>query len=693
MADFNFNTFTTTAQSLLNGEFGFVGQSGGVSTDGAAAVTGTGTFEVTAMGSIAANGADAITGTGAFTVSLLVGTSGSITSADNDAVEMTVSNTFIAQNAGVMMGRESALDIDATGSASIFIDNSGVMSSRTLATASLSVAAGFVEIVNSGTMSTTGFVEALFVTATSSAQIEITNTGTIATTSLGVAAININSGGLTVISNSGTIMGGVVTGSGGQVILTNTGLIDGDITLSSGADIITLRGGTVTGTVAGGDGSDAYVIDDASIIIVETAPNGDLDAINTTVSYAAGTGIERILLVGSDDIDGWITSGANSTMIGNSGDNRLFGGAGVDNIAGGLGADTLSGKANDDQYFVDADDTVIEAAGGGEDTISFELGVTALASYTMAANVENLFMTVAISLVTGNSGDNSINQFDNTNTTMNGAGGTDTFSGGNGNNTYITDGGDTIIESGGIDTVQSSVSFTLATGLENLVLKGSSFTGTGNSGANAITGHSGNNTLNGAGGTDAMAGGGGNDLYITDGGDTLTEGSGAGTDTVQSSVSHTLLTNFENLVLTGSAAINGTGNSANNAITGNGAANSLNGLLGNDTMAGGAGNDAFIFNTTLGSTNVDRITDFNAPNDTILLENAVFTALTTGTLKSGAFARNTTGNAGDASDRIIYETDTGKLFYDSDGAGGTAKVHFATLNTNITLTNSDFVVI
>ncbi len=77
----------------------------------------------------------------------------------------------------------------------------------------------------------------------------------------------------------------------------------------------------------------------------------------------------------------------------------------------------------------------------------------------------------------------------------------------------------------------------------------------------------------------------------------------------------------------------------------------------------------------------------------MLLENAVFTALATGTLKASAFVRNTSGNAVDASDRIIYETDTGKVYYDSDGLGGKGKVHFATLGTNITLTNNDFVVI
>ena len=62
------------------------------------------------------------------------------------------------------------------------------------------------------------------------------------------------------------------------------------------------------------------------------------------------------------------------------------------------------------------------------------------------------------------------------------------------------------------------------------------------------------------------------------------------------------------------------------------------------------------------STNVDTINDF-AVDDTIRLSKAIFAALPTGTLAAAAFASNTTGIAGDASDRIIYETDTGKIFY------------------------------
>jgi serralysin len=63
-----------------------------------------------------------------------------------------------------------------------------------------------------------------------------------------------------------------------------------------------------------------------------------------------------------------------------------------------------------------------------------------------------------------------------------------------------------------------------------------------------------------------------------------------------------------------------------------------------------------------------------------------------GPLAAGAFVANTSGNAADRSDRIIYESDTGKLFFDKDGTGSAAKVHFATLDKNLGLTHADFIV-
>ncbi|MCA3457304.1 MAG: calcium-binding protein, partial [Rhodobacter sp.] len=102
----------------------------------------------------------------------------------------------------------------------------------------------------------------------------------------------------------------------------------------------------------------------------------------------------------------------------------------------------------------------------------------------------------------------------------------------------------------------------------------------------------GNDTLDGGTGADALSGGAGDDTYVVDAtGDTITEAANEGTDTVQSSVTLTLGTNLENLTLTGTTAINGTGNTGANTLTGNAAANQLSGGAGNDTLSGGAGND------------------------------------------------------------------------------------------------------
>ena len=119
------------------------------------------------------------------------------------------------------------------------------------------------------------------------------------------------------------------------------------------------------------------------------------------------------------------------------------------------------------------------------------------------------------------------------------------------------------------------------------------------------------------------------------------------------------------------------------------------GYLGNDALWGQTGMDRFVFNTGLNAaTNIDKIMDFAVVDDTIWLENAIFTALgAAGALPAAALAANAAGVAGDASDRIIYETDTGKLFYDADGTGAIARVQFATLSVGLALTSFDFLVI
>ncbi|WP_145104092.1 M10 family metallopeptidase [Cereibacter sediminicola] len=206
----------------------------------------------------------------------------------------------------------------------------------------------------------------------------------------------------------------------------------------------------------------------------------------------------------------------------------------------------------------------------------------------------------------------------------------------------------------------------------------------GGKGDDVIFGNSANNDLGGGGGSDTLRGGAGNDIYRVDGGDRVIELAGNGVDRVISSASFQLGAHVENLTLTGNRAINGTGNDLANVIVGNGAANVLTGR-------GGA--DSFVFSTALGGGNVDRITDFNVVDDTIRLDDAIFRALAPGRLANSAFSANAAGRAKDATDRIIYETDTGALWYDADGTGRVAPIKFAVLAPGLSVTAADFLVI
>ncbi|WP_127997354.1 calcium-binding protein [Piscinibacter defluvii] len=242
----------------------------------------------------------------------------------------------------------------------------------------------------------------------------------------------------------------------------------------------------------------------------------------------------------------------------------------------------------------------------------------------------------------------------------------------------------------------------------------------GSSGNDTLLGYTGNDTLNGAGGADAMLGGAGNDTYVVNlAGDrvyettTLSSSANAGgIDTVQSAVTFSLsattgVSFVERLVLTGSAAINGTGNALANTLAGNGAANVLRagggddllrGGLGNDTLYGGSGADLFRFDTAPNTaSNRDRLMDFNVAADTIQLENGVFTKFgsATGALAAGQFKSIVTGGATDANDYIVYNSSTGVLYYDATGSanGLSDAVQVALLNAGLALTSTDFTLV
>ena len=245
--------------------------------------------------------------------------------------------------------------------------------------------------------------------------------------------------------------------------------------------------------------------------------------------------------------------------------------------------------------------------------------------------------------------------------------------------------------------------------------------GTGNALNNKLTGNNAANVLNGGGGADRMSGGLGDDTYIVDHvGDLVIESGdplNGGTDLVKSRISFVLGNDLEHLVLTGSEAIDGTGNGLDNTLTGNGAANRLAGGAGNDSLigyggadtlyggdgndvlTGGAGVDMFVFDCVLDATaNMDLVTDFAHRADKIALDDDVFTRLGIGTEAGVALAaaRFYAGAAAhDANDRIIYDASAGALYYDPDGTGSAGQVQFAVLGTTThpTLGAGDFIVL
>ncbi len=221
----------------------------------------------------------------------------------------------------------------------------------------------------------------------------------------------------------------------------------------------------------------------------------------------------------------------------------------------------MVGGAGNDTYVVDStSDSITELTGGGTDLVQSS------ATFTLGSFVDNLTLTGSGSInATGNSDANTITGNSGANL-IDGGAGNDTMAGGAGNDTYVVDSvSDSITEltGGGTDLVQSSVSWTLGSFVDNLTLTGSSANNaTGNGDANTITGNSGDNLIDGGAGNDTMIGGAGNDTYVVDStSDSITELTGGGTDLVQSSATFTLGSFVDNLTLTGSGNINATGNS------------------------------------------------------------------------------------------------------------------------------------
>jgi Ca2+-binding RTX toxin-like protein len=420
------------------------------------------------------------------------------------------------------------------------------------------------------------------------------------------------------------------------------------LTGSAGND--TLYGGLGTDILAGGAGNDTYVVDNTGDVLIEGASGGS-DTVQSSVTHTLGSNIEDLVLTGSVAING-TGNALRNRLTGNSAGNTLNGLAGADSMDGGLG---------DDTYLVDSTgDVVTELPVSGTDTVKSSL------THTLAANVENLVLTGTVAIhgtgntldnrLTGNSAGNALTGGAG-NDTLDGQGGVDILVGGTGNDSYDVDNaGDVVIENAasGADTVRSTVTHILGSNIENLALNGAvAINGTGNTLGNTLTGNGAANRLNGLTGADSMGGGLGNDTYFVDNiGDVVTEAPAAGTDTTQSSVTHTLAANVENLILTGVGAINGTGNTLGNTLAGNTTSNTLNGGAGNDLLLGGSGNDTLAGASAVapfGAAEIDTLTG-GTGNDTFVLGVAgsiSYNDAITGTAGASGYALITDFSPGD----------------------------------------------
>jgi Ca2+-binding RTX toxin-like protein len=525
--------------------------------------------------------------------------------------------------------------------------------------------------------------------------------------------------------------------------------IGGDVSLAydNAGYTTTVQNGYMTVKQTGSDATYAMATSSSSLII---------NLVDNNLTGAFGND-------GNDTLD---ANGKTTTVIleGGKGSDTLKGGSGDDWLDGGAGDDTISGgKGNDTIVFDNDDNLTILKGGEGLDTLIYR-GTTKDLNINMGVlEVEAAYLGDGNDTILDYNVTSVIRQIPYT------------VCGANGCYTIMIDtpvdifenaGEDTIVFEEGInindlqikkvnnDTVIETIfgdkilikNFNKYETIENLTFAdGSTYKlqgliiGTqgndnlvGDSNANMLLGKAGDDIMNGQAGSDNMIGGTGDDIYYIDNtGDILTENSNEGIDTVNSSISYTLGANIENLTLSGSSAINGTGNNLDNVIIANSGSNILNGGEGSDTingglgadkLVGGLGNDTFVFNSqfivdkfsTLGfmnnwynnlyfmkvssissNGNIDTIMDFSTADDIIQLDDTVFAKLTNiGTLNSDNFRSSTNGAAADSNEYILYNISNGNLSYDADGNGSGAAIVFATLsNKPVDLTYNDFVVI
>ena len=476
----------------------------------------------------------------------------------------------------------------------------------------------------------------------------------------------------------------VFTGSYGADVLagyTGNDLLrggDGNDTLLGDEGDDTLEGGAGADSMEGGNGWDRYEVREVGDQVVESTPGmfGGFDSVLTWLpNYTLPANVENVASL--------LATGVR--LVGNELANQLLGGAGNDTLVGLGDFDRLNGSDGIDTAdygtapsYVDIDLTRPEpqgSGGAGADTL---------------VSIENLVGSRFADRLTGDAAANRIDGGGGADT-LDGGAGIDTLAGGNGADVYtVQDVGDLVVEAtagsaGGVDTVRSWLaSYTLPANVENgVVMSPDAAHLSGNGLANVLAAGPGDNRLAGGGGRDTVSYEDATAavrvaLSVT----TAQATGGSGRDT---------LTSIESLKgsdfadrLSGSAGVN--------VLRGGLGDDTLTGGSGHDTLTGGGGHDTFRFLGSL-TGNVDTLTDFVPGRDRLELENGVFWKLANaGPLAAVNFRATAAGTAQDANDFVVYETDTGKLFYDADGSGSEAAVLVAVLTGAPALAAADIFV-
>ena len=297
----------------------------------------------------------------------------------------------------------------------------------------------------------------------------------------------------------------------------------GTDTLNGDAGDDYLDGGEGSDVLRGGQGNDVYVVD-GSDTVLETQGGliGGIDRIMTSGDWVLSTpNVEEFEAIGTDHVR-IAGNELNNLILGNVGDNVLSGGegtdiiegrAGSDDLDGGSGRDRMIGGLGHDRYWVDGSrDIVTEDADAGIDH------VYASVDHVLASHLEDLTLLGSGDIAgTGNDLDNVVMGNDGNNLLSGGYGGVDRLIGGAGDDIYKVYAEDTVVEdSSGTDLIISTVSLTLADGIENGELSGfARLDLTGNGLSNDLVGSRNDNVLDGKGGSDTLTGGGRSDTFVS----------------------------------------------------------------------------------------------------------------------------------------------------------------------------------